>query len=64
MVIRTYRAAVTTQVRCAGYPGPLWQRGFYEPVVRGEKPLHRLREYIEANPARWDLDAENPDSTQ
>ena len=39
---------------------PVWQRGYYEHIIRHDDPLSRIREYIEANPARWALDRENP----
>jgi REP element-mobilizing transposase RayT len=43
-------------------PGfPVWQRNYYEHVVRDDADLDRLREYIAANPARWLEDDENPD---
>ncbi|MCL4501292.1 MAG: hypothetical protein M1438_05480 [Deltaproteobacteria bacterium] len=32
---------------------PLWQRNYYEHVIRDEDDLNRIREYIEYNPARW-----------
>jgi putative transposase len=38
-----------------------WQRGFYEHVVRNEAELTAIREYMEANPARWEEDENNPD---
>jgi REP element-mobilizing transposase RayT len=42
-------------------PGvPLWQRNYYEHVIRSESELDRVREYISANPARWDEDINNP----
>ena len=41
---------------------PLWQRGYYEHVVRNDADLDRIREYIAANPAMWDRDEENPSS--
>lgn len=42
-------------------PGtPLWQRGFYDHVIRDEASLNRIREYIATNPLRWHLDRENP----
>jgi len=42
-------------------PGvPLWQRGYYDHVVRNEADLTRIREYIANNPAQWALDANNP----
>ncbi len=39
---------------------PVWQRGYYEHVIRDEESLNRIREYIIYNPQRWDLDRENP----
>jgi len=39
---------------------PVWQRGYYEHVIRGERSLARIREYIAVNPGRWDSDGEGP----
>ena len=37
-------------------PGtPLWQRGYFDHVIRNEDDLNRLREYILTNPLRWTL---------
>jgi REP element-mobilizing transposase RayT len=48
-----------------GTPGArLWQRGFYEHIIRTERELARIREYITNNPAQWSLDRENPDRRQ
>lgn len=41
------------------FPGRLWQRNFYERVVRDEGELNGFREYIECNPLRWADDEEN-----
>lgn len=41
----------------------LWQRSFYEHVIRDEASLNRVREYIVNNPVRWELDRENPRRT-
>jgi len=42
-------------------PGePVWQRNYYEHVIRNEQSLHRIREYVANNPQRWDFDRENP----
>jgi putative transposase len=43
----------------AGKQGVLWQRGYYEHVIRNEKALDRIRAYITNNPARWADDPEN-----
>lgn len=38
----------------------VWQRNYYEHIIRDEDDLNRVREYIVENPARWDEDPENP----
>jgi REP element-mobilizing transposase RayT len=38
----------------------VWQRNYYEHVVRNDEELQRIREYIVNNPAQWELDRENP----
>ncbi|AFM24407.1 transposase [Desulfomonile tiedjei] len=42
----------------------LWQRNYYEHVIRNEKALHAIRTYIEANPGQWPKDPENPNYRQ
>jgi REP element-mobilizing transposase RayT len=39
---------------------PVWQRNYYEHVIRDEDDLNRIRQYILDNPARWDEDENNP----
>jgi REP element-mobilizing transposase RayT len=41
------------------FPGKLWQRNYYEHVIRDEEEWNGLLEYIEANPSRWEDDPEN-----
>ncbi len=41
--------------------GKLWQRNYYEHIVRNEDKLNKIREYIINNPLKWELDRENPD---
>ncbi|MEW6376345.1 MAG: transposase [Thermodesulfobacteriota bacterium] len=36
-----------------------WQKSFYDHVIRNEKSLHNLRQYILNNPLKWELDIEN-----
>lgn len=42
------------------FPGRLWQRNFYERVIRDDAELEMFRTYILHNPARWAEDEENP----
>lgn len=37
------------------FPGKLWQRGYYEHVVRNEHDLQEICTYIQKNPLRWVL---------
>lgn len=60
-VVAGFKAAVTRQVTLSpGTPGPIWQRNYYERVIRDEAELYRAREYIRDNPTRWDEDANDP----
>ncbi|OIO38343.1 MAG: transposase [Candidatus Omnitrophica bacterium CG07_land_8_20_14_0_80_50_8] len=60
-VIRSYKSVVTKRVNELGRsPGrPIWQSNYYEHIIRNDKSLDEIREYIAHNPARWELDSEN-----
>jgi REP element-mobilizing transposase RayT len=38
----------------------IWQRNYYERIIRDDRELDAIRQYIAANPARWDLDENYP----
>ena len=42
------------------FNGRVWQRNYYEHIIRNETELDRITRYIESNPARWTDDSENP----
>jgi putative transposase len=64
-IVRSFKAAVTGQVHLIhGFSrAALWQRNYYEHVIRDDKSLDRIRNYILTNPLRWHLDGENPSRT-
>jgi len=39
---------------------PVWQRNYYEHVIRNENDLNEISEYIVNNPLKWELDGDNP----
>jgi REP element-mobilizing transposase RayT len=44
-----------------GTPGaPVWQRNYYEHIVRDDRALKAIRHYIQNNPLKWALDMDNP----
>ncbi len=61
-MVRGFRAAVTKHINAVrGMHGmPVWQRNYYEHIVRDEEELKRIRQYIVTNPAGWAEDEENP----
>ncbi len=60
-IVGSFKAAVTKRINATGNtPGALvWQRNYYEHVIRSDDELNRIRDYIATNPQRWSLDAEN-----
>lgn len=61
-IIGAFKAAVTRRIHQLriSHKGEVWQRGYYEHVIRDEDSLRRIREYIIINPEQWDRDRENP----
>jgi REP element-mobilizing transposase RayT len=62
VIIRTFKAAVTTWARANGHPDFTWQGRFHDHIIRDEDDLYRIRTYIRNNPLKWALDQENPDN--
>lgn len=38
---------------------PVWQQNYYEHIIRNEKELNKIRQYIKDNPMNWDEDEDN-----
>lgn len=62
-IVRGFKSAVTSQINAKRdtLGQPVWQRGLYEHIIRNEHDLSQIRQYIANNPAKWQLDRENPD---
>ncbi len=66
-IVQWFKTMTTNEhirgVKQSGWPrfsGRLWQRNYYEHVIRTEETLWKIREYICANPQTWPHDSENP----
>jgi REP-associated tyrosine transposase len=61
-IVQNFKSVTTKRInQMRGAPGTLlWQRNYYEHVVRNEAELMAIREYIQANPSLWDDDENNP----
>lgn len=57
-----FKASVSTRINAIrATPGhAVWQRNFYERIVRDEDELNRIRQYVIDNPAAWPDDKHNP----
>lgn len=51
MVVGLYKSGVS---RAVGYP--VWQKSFYDHVIRNEADYRMICQYIENNPLKWELD--------
>jgi len=61
-IVRGIKSSVTQRINdLRGTPGrPVWQRNYYEHVIRNEIDLEDIREYIQNNPLKWLEDENHP----
>lgn len=61
-VVRSFKSAAAKEINAdRGTPGaPVWQRNYFEHIIRNDRDLAATRDYIQFNPLRWTLDEENP----
>ncbi len=64
--INGFKVSVTKQInQLRNMPCiSVWQRNYYEHVIRHDETLHAVRQYIEQNPMRWHLDRYNEHTTE
>jgi REP element-mobilizing transposase RayT len=55
-IVRGFKIGVTKWARSNTSVREIWQRNYWEHIIRGEAELMNIREYIRNNPARWMLD--------
>ena len=60
-VVRGFKIGVTKWFRANTDAQTVWQRNYYETIIRTGQDLNRIREYILDNPKKWNLDCENPE---
>ena len=58
VIIRSFKSAVTKRINelRKKTDSPVWQKNYYEHIIRNEKDLFFTRRYIELNPLKWELD--------
>ena len=60
-VVGAFKSVAARRVnKLRGLAGaPVWQRNYYEHIVRNEQSLDEIRQYIVYNPGNWHRDPEN-----
>ncbi len=59
-IVRSYKSAVTREIRRAGDVGFAWQTRFHDRIVRDRRAFLAIRNYILQNPSRWEADGFGP----
>ncbi|MCO5182486.1 MAG: transposase [Anaerolineae bacterium] len=67
-IIGHFKSSVTRRLKKLPPPfempgHPIWQRDFYDQIIRNERHLNAVREYIDNNPLKWAEDKMHPDAT-
>jgi REP element-mobilizing transposase RayT len=63
-IVRSFKSAVTKQInemRLAG-DAPLWQPRYYDRIIRSEKELQNIRDYIDNNVLAWAFETAHPEN--
>jgi len=63
-IVRSYKSAVSYRIHKEHNATGMWQRNYYEHIIRDEKDLQNKTNYIEANSMLWDEDENNPQYMQ
>ncbi len=58
-IIRGYKLGMTKWVREHTKTNTIWQRSYYDHIIRDEKAMDEIRAYIINNPGNWDNDRNN-----
>jgi REP element-mobilizing transposase RayT len=61
-MVRSYKSAVSYRLNLmrAAHSAAVWQRNYYEHIIRDEAEWGRIRAYIQTNPACWAADQLQP----
>ncbi|MCX7839650.1 MAG: transposase [Anaerolineae bacterium] len=61
-IIGNYKSVTARRINTIRHTSgaPVWQRNYWEHIIRDENEMNRIREYIINNPANWGTDNQNP----
>ena len=62
-IVRSYKSAVSHRINLmrGTKNAPVWQRNYYEHIIRNQTDLEQTYKYIQFKPVQWSRDEENPE---
>jgi putative transposase len=63
-IVRAFKASVTWRIHAMHEYDeiPIWQRNYYEHIIRDDADMRQIEEYIQHNSQRWEQDQLHPDA--
>jgi REP element-mobilizing transposase RayT len=61
-IINQYKGTVARRIHSELKTEFYWQKGFYDRIIRNEKELYCIRNYIDQNPFRWGIEEEGDEN--
>ncbi|MCX6170839.1 MAG: hypothetical protein NTX65_15975 [Ignavibacteriales bacterium] len=62
VIINQFKGAVKRLANKNGYKSFTWQPRFYDRIIHSEKELLNIRNYIDQNPSKWELEKGKPEN--
>jgi putative transposase len=59
-IVRSFKSTVSYRINKEHNATGIWQRNYYEHIIRNEREMGNIWRYIENNPSMWAQDDENP----
>lgn len=62
-VIQQFKRKCTIDIKnISKFDGKIWQKSYYDRIIRNDKELYKIRKYIELNPLKWELEKGDPEN--
>ncbi len=55
-LVGAFKTISSKEIHQSGFKDFRWQRSFYDHIIRNEKSLYKIRQYIQQNPLRWEIE--------
>ena len=63
-IIQQFKRQCSIDIKQKGFSKEIWQRSFYDRIIRNEKELYFIRKYIEQNPLAYEIEKGFPENLE